>query len=1027
MDVFLALLGAMGVVMAMAANATNIARFVGERRRANRGDGGGPRAPGAGSPSATPVAATVTLTAPPAPGRAPPTPGPAIAPRSRGDPGPPIRTPDQRVRVFVSSTLHELAAEREAVRRAVEALRLTPVLFELGARPHPPRDLYRAYLAQSDVFVGIYDRRYGWVAPGEEVSGLEDEYHLSAGMPRLVYVRRSDEAREPRLEALLARLRDDGDTSYKSFATADELERLVGDDLALLLSERFAQPPHATLAEPPPATAPLPVPPTSFVGRTALLDELTDLIQRPDVRLLTLTGPGGAGKSRVAIELAERVRRAFAGDVMYVSLAAVRDPALVASSLALELGVRAAAEADSVRSLRSALSGRTGLLLVDNFEHLVDAATVVAEVLQAAPGLTVLVTSRTRLRLSQEVAFPIPPLMLPASGPDLDPAETRRSEAVRLFVERARAVDPRFEPDADELAAIVEICRRADALPLAIELAAARVRSLPPRALAARMSRRLPLLTGGPRDAPARQRTLRDAIDWSVELLDAREQSVFARLSLFDGGGSLELVERVLAGQDGAAPSAADVLEAVTQLIDQSLVQRDEADDDRVAMLETVREYAAERLAADPARGPLRERHARAYLALAEEGSKALKGSDQARWGRWLVRDLGNLRAAMDAFLEAEAGTEALRLATALRPLFLARGHYEEGRRMLERALTLGHDASERVRAAALLALGALRWREGDLAGALPPLEESLAAYRRAGDEAGTADTLRLLGVHAHNAGAYDLARRRLEEALAAMRARGDEEGIANTLLSLGNVAFDRAEPTAKALYEESRAIFERLDDALGLAYALDNLGVLAWCRGELAASSSHNEAAARLYERLEHPFGLASAAHRRGLIALAREDLVGAEAHLTHSLRLRAEINEGRGCAFVRYDLGRVALLGGRAQDARTHLRLGLAHAVRHGGPLVEVLFLEGTAWLLATERQDAPAAELLAAADAWRRSQGVPVCRVNRERHEELVASLRTRLGERAWVDASARGGAWDVTHAVARAADALDEPPR
>ena len=913
---------------------------------------------------------------------------------------------------------------RAAVRAAIEGLRLTPVLFELGARPHPPRDVYRAYLAQSDVFVGIYDRRYGWVAPGEDVSGLEDEYRLSAGMPRLVYVRRAEEAREPRLDALLQRVREDDETSYKSFTTADELGRLVGDDLAVLLSERFAGPPATTGTGAPAPSGALPVPPTSFVGRGALLDELSALILRPDVRLLTLTGPGGAGKSRVAIELAERVRQAFAGDVMYVSLAAVRDATLVASSLAIGLGVRTADGGDSVGAMRTALAGRAGLLVIDNFEHLVDATMVVAEVLQAAPALTVLVTSRARLRLSQEVAFAIPPLTLPEETADDDPEAARSSEAVRLFVERARAVDPRFAPD-DDLAAVVEVCRRVDALPLAIELAAARVRTLPPRALAARMRRRLPLLTGGPRDAPQRQRTLRDAIDWSVELLDERERTVFARLSLFDGGASLGLVERVL----GDAPGVGDgeVLDAVADLVDHSLAQRDDVDDDdRVVMLETVREYAAERFAGDPARAALRERHAQAYLSLAEEGARALKGCDQARWGRWLVRDLGNLRTAMDAFLEAGAATEGLRLATALRPLFLARGHYEEGRRLLERSLAGGAGAPDGVRAAALLALGALRWREGDLAAALPPLEESLATYRRAGDEAGAADTLRLLGVHAHNAGDYDLARRRLEDALAAMRARGDEEATANTLLSLGNVAFDRGEAEAQSIYEESRAIFERLGDSLGLAYALDNLSVLAWCRGDLRSSTRHTDAAARLYEELEHPFGLASVAHRRGLLALARDDFAEAEAQLSRSLRLRAEIGEGRGCAFVRYDLGRLALLDGRVGDARSHLRLGLAHAARHGGPLVEVLFLEGVAALLAGERSEAEAAELLAAADAWRRAQGVPVCRVNRARHDELLAALRSRLGEEAWAAAAVRGGAWSVEDAVARATAWLAAPP-
>ena len=997
MEMTLALLGATGVVVAIAANLTNIARFVSERRRAAAATG---RATTAGNPAPAPAQPALAVGA----GASP---APAARP-ARGS----IRTPDQRVRVFVSSTLRELAEERAAARGAIEALRLTPVMFELGARPHPPRDVYRAYLEQSDVFVAVYAQRYGWVAPGETLSGLEDEYALSAGMPRLVYVRHADGPREERLEALLARVRDDDAASYKSFTTAEELAELLGEDLAVLLSERFARGAgDPSAASPGLAAAALPAPQTSFVGRAALLDELAGLLLRRDVHLLTLVGPGGAGKSRIAIELAARTRHAFAGDVIYVSLATVRDPELVASSLAIALGVRATGGADSIQAMKLVLAHRSGLLVVDNFEHLVDAAPVIAELLRAAPALTILVTSRSVLHLSQEIAFPIPPLDLPEDA-GAAPDELLRSEAVRLFVDRARAVDPRFELDAGNAAAVVEICRRVDALPLAIELAAARLRSLPPGALLARLSRRLPLLTGGPRDAPERQRTLRDAIAWSVALLDPSEQAAFARFSLFDGGGSMRHIERVL-GDDGAT------LEALTSLVDHSLVQRDgDGDEDRLSMLETVREYASELLAADPEHAALRDRHARVYLERAEAGGAALKGADQARWGRWLVRDLGNLRGAMASFLEVGAAAEALRLATALRPLFMARCHYEEGRRMLEAALELGRGVGGGVRAAALFALGALRWREGDLAGALPPLRESLAVYRRVGDTQGEAEALRLLGVHAHNVGDYDLAQRRLEEALATMRTLGNDEGVANTLLSLGNVAFDRGEPQAQALYEESLAIAKRIGDTLGVAYALDNLGVLAWCGGDLGEASRHTEAAAELYRTLDHRFGLASVLHRRGLLALAREDAVDAEEYLTRSLRLRSEIGEGRGCAFVRYDLGRAALAAGRPWDARAHFRLGLEHAERHGGPLVEVLYLEGTAALVAAEGDATAAAELLAAAEAWRRGARVPICRSNQARHAALIEALRARLGDAAWSEAERLGQGWSLQHAVARA---------
>jgi predicted ATPase len=1025
-ELFLAVLGATGVVMAIAANATSIAKYVGERRRsappktarADRERRTGDRVEGA-----THAAPVVDASPPPR--------APAL----------PIRTPDQRVRVFVSSTLAELAPERAAARAAIEALRLTPVLFELGARPHPPRDLYRAYLAQSDVFVGIYGERYGWVAPGEEVSGLEDEYRLAADHPKLVYVRAPTAAREPALERLLERIRRDDRASYKPFRSAEELGGLIGDDLAVLLSERFAlaaassaeprDPTPVPAAAPPAAPeAALPPQPTSFVGRDALMSELVEVLLRPEVRLLTLYGPGGAGKSRVAIELATRVGERLGDEVRYVSLAAVRDPLLVASSLAIGLGVQEEVGRTTVAALQQALAGRSGLLLIDNFEHLVEAAPVVADLVAGAPAWTVLVTSRSVLRLRGEVVYPIPPLDLPDVVGATAPDELLGFGAVRLFVDRARAVDPHFELDADHAAAVEEICRRVDALPLAIELAAARVRSLPPTALLARMTRRLPLLSGGPRDAPERQRTLRDAIAWSVALLDPGERTLFERLSVFDGCASTEAIERVL-GAEG------DVLEGVTSLVDKSLLQRvDPGAGERVRMLETVREYAAEALDRDPEAGELRLRHARAYLELAEQGARALKGSEQTRWQRLLQDDLGNLRAAMTALLTAAAIGEALRLATALRPLFMARCHYEEGARLLRAALEPGATAVDAraagaddgaVRAAALLALGALTWRQGDLEASRGPIEESLATYRALGDLAGAAAALRLYGVHAHNSGHYDVARGRFEEALELMRRLGDREGVANTLLGLGNVAFDRGEAVATVHYEESRAISEADGDTLGVAYALDNLGALAWCRSDLAAADVHTDAVAALYAQLDHPLGHANVAHRRGLLAIARASYGDAERHLRASLAIRESIGEVRGAAFVRHDLGRVALARGDLDGAEREFLAGLDLAERHGAPLILVLYLEGLAALCAEREAPDDALELLAAALAWRRAERVPLCAVTRPRHEALVRRLRAAVEPSAWRTIEATGTSRTVVEAVARARACLERRPR
>ena len=328
-----------------------------------------------------------------------------------------IRTPDQRLRIFVSSTLQELAAERQAVRDAVTRLRLVPVMFELGARPHPPRQVYRSYLAQSQVFVGVYWQGYGWVAPGEQVSGLEDEYLLAAGLPRLIYVKSPAPERESRLAEMLTRIRDDGEVSYQHFSAAAELQRLVENDLAVLLSERFERAPSGDgAAGGPPLAGAVPAPVTSLVGRDDDAAAVGDLVRAEGVRLVTLTGPGGVGKSRLAVEVAQRVGPGFEDGVRFVELGSVAAAELVMAAIAAALGLSTSGGA-LVADLKSYLRARRLVLVLDNFEQVMGAAPVVAELLGAAPGVVGLVTSRMVLRLSGEHEFPVPALPVPPIGP----------------------------------------------------------------------------------------------------------------------------------------------------------------------------------------------------------------------------------------------------------------------------------------------------------------------------------------------------------------------------------------------------------------------------------------------------------------------------------------------------------------------------------------------------------------------------------------------------------------------------------
>ena len=456
-----------------------------------------------------------------------------------------IRTPDQRLRVFVSSTLQELAAERQAVRDAVTRLRLVPVMFELGARPHPPRQVYRSYLAQSQVFVGVYWQSYGWVAPGEQVSGLEDEYLLATGLPRLIYVKSPAAERESRLAEMLARIRDAGDVSYQRFSAAAELQRLVENDLAVLLSERFERvPARDGAADGASLAGAVPVPTTPFVGRGDDVAAVGDLVRAEGVRLVTLTGPGGVGKSRLAVEVAQRVGAGFADGVRFVALGSVRAGELVTAAIAAALGLSTSGGA-LISDLKSYLRARRLVLVLDNFEQVMGAAPLVAELLGAAPGVVALVTSRMVLHLSGEHEFPVLPLPVPPIGAGGDAAEVQRCASVRLFVQRAQAASAGFELTSGNAGAVAEICRRLDGLPLAIELAAARVRLLPPQALLARLDDKMGLLTGGARDLPERQQTLRNTLNWSFDLLSAREQALFARLGVFAGTFDLPAAEAV--------------------------------------------------------------------------------------------------------------------------------------------------------------------------------------------------------------------------------------------------------------------------------------------------------------------------------------------------------------------------------------------------------------------------------------------------------------------------------------------------
>ncbi len=678
-----------------------------------------------------------------------------------------IHTPDRRVRVFVSSTLHELAAERKAVRDAVARLRLAPVMFETGARPHSPRQVYHAYLTQSQIFVGIYWQSYGWVAPGEEISGVEDEHRLSAGMPRLIYVKSPAPDREPRLAEMLARIEEDGSVSYQLFSDPAELQRLVEDDLAMLLSERFEM-------TRPPDRAPggaLPAPATPLVDRDQETAEVEDLVVRQGVRLVTLTGPGGVGKSRLAVEAAGRLGPGFPDGVRFVDLASVSAAELVPAAIAAVLGLNTSGgmlATDVVSYLRA----KRLLLVLDNFEQVTAAAPVVAELLAAAGDLVILVTSRTVLRLSGEYELCVPLLAVPAAEAIRDTENLQAYASVRLFLARARAAAPGFELTARNARVIAEICRRLDGLPLAIELAAARIRLLPPLALLARLDDRMSVLTSGPLDLPERQRTLRNTLDWSYGLLSVGEQALFARLGVFAGTFGLPAAEAVCGDAD---PGAQPVMDMLGSLVDSSLVRPEPRDDEpRFSLLDTIREYALERLRETGDWDNVHDKHATYFLTLAEPAESELHGAGQVAWLSRLEIRRGNLNAALSWLIERDQPGRALDLIWATWRFWWLHGHAEELARHVDMILAHADGMPPHQRALALSGAGFTYLVGGDQTRARRLFKQSLPLYRQAGDRLGmglTAAALaHLLAARHEIALASDL----LEQTLSQLREMAD-------------------------------------------------------------------------------------------------------------------------------------------------------------------------------------------------------------------------------------------------------------
>jgi predicted ATPase/predicted Ser/Thr protein kinase len=702
------------------------------------------------------------------------------------------------------------------------------------------------------------------------------------------------------------------------------------------IRDRFSEKP-ARQVEPRPTN--IPVPRTGFVGREKEVAAAKELLLRPDVRLMTVTGPGGIGKTRLAVEVASGLAERFPGGIYFVALSPLRDPGLIASTIVQTLGIREAGGHSPLEILKKNLqdSWRAPMLLVmDNFEHLIEAAPTVAELLATAPNLKVLATSRAALHVYGEHEFLVPPLALPDARSAPPIADLSQFPAVALFVQRAVAAKPDFELNRENAQAVMEICARLDGLPLAIELAAARVKVLSPASMQTRLASRLQLLTGGARDLPERQQTLRGAIDWSYDLLSAAEQMLFRRLSVFVGGCTLEGVEAVC---NTKRDLDLDLLDGLASMVDKSLLQQAEqaGGESRFVMLETICEYAREKLVASKEGAATKRAHAAYCLVMAEEGAAGQSGAKGAEWLERFAMDHDNFRAALEWLTETGDAEWGLRLGTALFRFWETREYLAEGRDRLNKLLKLASAAAPtKARARALFAAGVLAGEQGDYASADALTRESLEIAGRLDDKQGVAVSLNALAVYVRDQGDLEAAHALFEQGIVLWRELGDPKAVARALSNIASVVKLQGDfPRARSLYAECLSIFQGLGDRTGVAWSLNSQGDVARDQGDFAAAQTLYRQSLAIFRELGDTWGIAGTLGDLGNIARDQQDCVTAHALYRESLTIFHELEHKRGIARL---LECFACSAATQLQAGRSLRLaGAAAALRQsiGAPL--------------------------------------------------------------------------------------------
>jgi len=751
----------------------------------------------------------------------------------------------------------------------------------------------------------------------------------------------------------------------------------------------------------------LPAPLTSFVGRERELVEVKRLLSRS--RLLTLVGIGGIGKTRLALQAAAEVVDAYRDGVWFVDLAPLAGAALVPSAVAQVLAVRETAGTPLVETLCGYVRGRQLLLVLDNCEHLLaGCATLADALLRGAPELSIIATSRELLRVAGEQTYPLATLSLP--DPAASAETMSRSEAVQLFVERAEKQQPGFALTAARAAAIAQLCIHLDGIPLALELAAARIRSLSVEEINARLHDRFKLLTGGSRTALPRQQTLRSSIDWSYKLLSSTERGLLNRLTVFGGGWTMEAAEHVCSG-DGIEYSA--VLDLLGSLVDKSLVAMEDRNGaPRYLLLETMREYARARLHESGEEARWRRRHLTYFRTFAQEAEPNLIGPAPKAWLDRLEAEHDNLRSALAWSCASADSIDGLQLVGALFNFWFVRGHFTEGRRWLSTLLAaVPAGQTSAARAKALYGAGLLAWQQGDYPAARSLYEQSLAIHRQLGNQKGIANALDNLGLVAENQGDFSAARALHEESLDIYRQLGDQKGIAGALQHLALATHHGDFIAARALHEQSLAIYRQLDDRRGIANQLNNLGIMAKNRGDLTdASAIHGESLA-IRRELGDRRGIAGTLNNLGMCAYERGDFLEARSLLGEGLAICRELSARRGIAIALHNTGIVACEQGDYADARSCCEESMAIFRELGewhGVARVLETLANVAYRLAGPTR---AARVWGGTERLREEIGMKLNPNERRHYDRPVAAARTTCGNDAAFDL-----AWQEGRAMA-----------